>query len=273
MILNLLTQHTNIIKVSYYDALSPNVLSTGYTIKTDSDILSWKLTNPSVSSVTFTIICHETKKLKDIEYEILGGSNNANITTTIKTSIDYSNWYELNYYYDKVNYLYNPYIFIKLSENEFLNTTTNEVVPNDVNFRYIFKKENNYTNEIQYLYPSLEFKYITVTLNNLSASESNPIYFSRFNILIEEDFQTSSLDTNLLETKSENLTPQKMFEEYDFIPDTVKNFMKMLEDNKLDLLTNLLKSKIFIGEFNANLGSQGFQGIENDFIEYDLVVY
>lgn len=248
MIIDFLTQHSNIVKCSYYDSISNNVITNEYSTKSFAELMSWRLTSNTVSSVDFTFISNDTKILKEIELEVAGGLSNAAIQTTIKTSLDYINWDEYRYLYDKTTYDIKPEIFYKIDNNNFVNINTNETVSANENFRYIFKKINSFSGATEYINPTFEFKYIRITLSNLiaaSATPSNPIYLYKLKVNIDESLNYDAIDTGLLELRSDMYTQSKMYEEYSFFPSIITNFLQMIEDEN-PAPNNLLTDKIDI---------------------------
>lgn len=227
MILDFISQCTSIVKCSKYDNLNLSLLSDNYTIK-NNEFLSWKLTSIDVSAVEFKILSPTTKILKNFLCQV----NSANVKITIEVSLDYINWYELKYKTD----IDNKYLYIKVPTG-YYNLTTKELITDIneiINLKYVFIKTNEFNNEQEYIYNNLEFKYIKVRLEPISgpylpASTNTPLFFTYFNIYIDEDFDSTS--KNLLEIKSSMLYKQKYFEEQDFYPDLITNYMKMLEES------------------------------------------
>lgn len=270
MILDFLSQCTSVVKCTNYNSLNGTLLTDNYTIKS-SEMLSWRLSSPTVSSVEFRFLSPTTKKLKNILYELKGGEL-ADYKVTIETSIDYSNWYELKFKTD------DKYIYAK-TNNGFINLTT-KVVTADINLNYAFLKINEFNNQTEYLYNDLEFKFIRLTITPiegqyLPASEANPLFFSNFNIYVDDEFDENLIDYKLLEIKSEIFTRQKMFEENEFFPDLIKNYMMMLEDSAKPLRT-LNKSDIVLAMYNYDDAILNYimeHGIEFDEIEFTLLVY
>ena len=281
MIIDLLTQNPNIIRCSAYDDISKSMLSSNYTIKTDSDILSWRLTSESVSSVTFTIISDQTRLLKEVIYDLKGGiTTMPNSGVTIMHSIDYINWYALDKFYDTgATNITDQEIYTKRD-----NTYYYIDADNDIDYegnehagllerlKYAFKKRNTYTGNSEYIYDSLEFKYLQITFTGIKPTIDNPVFLNSLNVYIDDTFSYNSLTNNILEIKSDIFTPQTIFESETFLPDSIKKFMMMLEDKNNDITTNLLRSSLYIGQFQTKSSLNG-QGIDFDAIEYNLVVY
>lgn len=277
--INLLTQHKNIFKCSYYDYINPNVLSNGYTFKNNSDILSWRLTTEAVSSVIFTVILNETNYLKYIEVGTIGGAENAQIKIKIETSIDYANWYELKYVADSTKYgIRDEYTgkveyvaYLKVSDTEYFNLTTKTMEGYNENFDYVYQSYNEYSKTFSPLNSSLEFKYLRITLlgtDLAGASVQDPISLTKMDIYSDDGI--SSSDNYTVELKSGIFTQQAIFEDQTFYPDMIRNYLAMMED-KTYKTNNLLTNLVDVSEFN--LVGSSMEGIDFDFIEYDLVVY
>lgn len=272
MIIDFLSECTSIIKCSYYDAINSGTLTDNYTVKKPTDLLSWRLTNTAVSAVQFVIISSEVKNLKDLQLELTGFQDTSTIKVKIETSIDYINWYEPVYKND------DKYLYIRSSSptgDYFFNLTD----PNngkDSNLSnnlltYSFKKVDSNTNEITYLYHNYEFKFLKISLDNISLIEGDIGKFQSLNISIEDNFNTLALNNNLLETKSEMFSQQKIFESEEFLPDLYKNYLRMLEDSDNEMSTLLYASpSINVNPFATT--TQG-EGIGNDLIDIDTIVY
>jgi hypothetical protein len=244
MIIDLLTEKQNNIIVSDYDVISSNVVSLGYSVKSSSDILSWRLINPSVSSVEIIISSSNTITLSDITYDIIGGVNNSEQIYKIYTSIDYINWYELPF---KEGIDDHKYLYKRVDENVFLNMSTLSYDDDTSTFPYIFKRLNEFSNEYEYIYDNLEFKYIKFELSNLIPSVFSPIRFTSFEILVDDFYDDKFIQSNLLEIKAPLLYKQKIFEEENLFPDLLSNYSKMLESNgTTSELVNILSSDIFL---------------------------
>ena len=264
MIIDLLTNCTTIVKCNSYSNINQSLLSSSYSIKDSRDILSWKMNinSSSTSAVEFKILSPTVKILKEINLDLIGG-NREDAIITIETSLDYINWYPLIYKTDKDN----KYLYVK-TNNGFLNLTTKETSINDNSLQYTYKTFNSDLNLYTYLY-NQEFKFLKITISNITSTISDTMYLSKFEILIDEIFNNNV--KNILENKSNIFTKSKVFEDELFIPDTLKNYMKMLEENT-DTITSLL---ITTPKLNIDINSthSSNEGIGNDFIENDTVVY
>lgn len=271
MIIDLLSECTSIIKCSYADYINSNVVTDSYTIKKANDMLSWKVTNQSVSGVSFTFILHESKILSEILLELNALTTNSR-TITIETSLDYINWYELPYKSD------GTYLFIKSvgsSGDYYFNLTQPNIGKdkdiNDKQLSYAFKMYNDTTKTTNYLYNNLEFKFLKLSINNLELSSFDTLSFKIFNILVDDGFKDIMLSNNLLEIKSNMFNQPKIFESEEFIPDMFRNYFKMIEE-KNNTFSSLLYSNAKINTNPFALTSTA-EGIGNDIIEVDTIIY
>lgn len=202
MIINLLQDKTNIININYSDEVSDNLISSNFTCKSYSDIISWKVYNPIINCIQFSIISNSVSNLRDINYSI----SNIEFWDTlsnlkIETSLDYINWQELPY------------------KNE---------------FGYYFHN----TDSSIYYYNNYEFKMIRFTFNNINGNlnENNVIKFNELQILIDESFDIAYVNKKLLSTRSSMFGRPKIYYDYPFLPDMITSFMEMLErNNSLDI--------------------------------------
>jgi len=222
MIIDFITSCASIIKVSDYTNASNNMLSNNYSIKTTEDIQAFNLFDSPVSALTFTFISSEVKNLKEIDLDFTGEVTDVKI----EISIDYINWYELDYKND------DKYLYKKIGD-QYINLSTFEpmvgVVP------YTFTQLNTFSNTVSYIYNLLEWKILRITFNGISNTAYNPLTISTLQILIDDNISTE-IDS-LLEVKSPMFTKSKIFEEdenYTFIPDMFTNYLKMLEDNNTE---------------------------------------
>lgn len=277
MILDFLTTCSSIIKVSNYSNITYNMKSNNYTIKNSNDILSWNLMSDSVSSVNLIFISPNIKLLKEIDFNLVGSSNNADIFVTIEYSLDYINWNELHYYTNlKDSGEKFVYKSIKSNENTYYyNTTTKKVQYgyeiDHSNLTYTFTSYNLFSKETNYLYDNLEFKYIKMTISNIKNTSTYPLHFSRLHIYIEEELDDNCIDTNLLEYKASMFTKPKIFEEYEFFPDIITNYLKMLEEKN-----NPHDSRNYTDTCLCHDNIAFYpdpEGIGNDIVGQDTVIY
>lgn len=209
MIINLIEDKTNQIKISYKDSANDNLLNQSFSVKSLSDILSWQVYNQKIDEVTFCVISNSLSQLKDINFKL------PNIITEFKieTSIDYVNWYELPY--------------------------------KDDNGNYIFKTIDNYGN-VTYLYDRYEFQMIRFTFTNLKNvfdfTSLNILKFNDLEILIDEKFNSSYTRKIALSAKSSMFTKSKIYDDYPFLADMIANFLQMLEQNNSLGLVNEYKN-------------------------------
>lgn len=209
MIINLIEDKTNQIKISYKDRANDNLLNQSFSVKSLSDILSWQVYNQKIDEVTFCVISNSLSQLKDINFKL------PNIITEFKieTSIDYVNWYELPYKDDDGN--------------------------------YIFKTTDNYGN-VTYLYDRYEFQMIRFTFTNLKNvfdfTSLNILKFNDLEILIDETFNSSYTRKIALSAKSSMFTKSKIYDDYPFLADMISNFLQMLEQNNSLGLVNEYKN-------------------------------
>lgn len=209
MIINLIEDKTNQIKISYKDSANDNLLNQSFSVKSLSDILSWQVYNQKIDEVTFCVISNSLSQLKDINFKL------PNIITEFKieTSIDYVNWYELPYKDDDGN--------------------------------YIFKTTDNYGN-VTYLYDRYEFQMIRFTFTNLKNvfdfTSLNILKFNDLEILIDETFNSSYTRKIALSAKSSMFTKSKIYDDYPFLADMISNFLQMLEQNNSLGLVNEYKN-------------------------------
>lgn len=209
MIINLIEDKTNQIKISYKDSANDNLLNQSFSVKSLSDILSWQVYNQKIDEVTFCVISNSLSQLKDINFKL------PNIITEFKieTSIDYVNWYELPYKDDDGN--------------------------------YIFKTTDNYGN-VTYLYDRYEFQMIRFTFTNLKNvfdfTSLNILKFNNLEILIDETFNSSYTRKIALSAKSSMFTKSKIYDDYPFLADMISNFLQMLEQNNSLGLVNEYKN-------------------------------
>lgn len=210
MIINLIEDKANQIKISYKDQGTDSLTNQSFSTKSYSDILSWGVYNQKIDEITFTVISNSLCFLKDINYRLPNFIDTINYK--IETSIDYINWYELPY----------------KDENG-----------------YIFKNTDLYGN-VTYLYDKYEFQIIKFTFTGLSDlfdfTSRNVLKFIELEILIDEEFNSSYIKKKLLSTKSTIFTKSKIYDEYPFIADMITNFMQMLEQNNNLGLSNEYKN-------------------------------
>lgn len=272
MLINFITECASIIKISNLTSCSSSLINEAYSIKSSTDIKSWKLMNDSVSSTTFTFMSTDVKKLKNIDYNLVGSIQNGDIAITIETSLDYVNWNELQYKASN-KYLYKT--FSVSGQTFYFNTQTNAITSlsdiyanQETTPEYVFSYVNSYSNVTEYLYVNLEWKYLRMTLSNIPATNSNPLYFTNFEIYIDEDFDVDKIDNNLLELRSTMFTKSKMFEDYTLYPDLITNYLKMIEEKnaKFDNM-NYATSVITIDDFTES------EGVEGDLIQFDNEIY
>lgn len=276
MLIDLFTSCATITKCSYYDIASTNIFTDNYTIKNSMDIKSVKITS-AVSAMELTFLVPESKMLKDVIYDMKGYTGNVQILT----SIDYINWYELPYKTDD-KYIYkevspgifyclnDKYVYKQLSALELYNLTLQENITLNSELHYIFSTVGDYTKELTYLYDEMEFKFLKFKIiENINASEVNPFYFTNFEILIEEP-NSISLDNNLLEIKAGMYTKPKIYQEEEFLPDMIKNYLKLIEE-KNSTLSNLNFVSIAMNTDSIVFSPE--EGIGDDFVEIDTVVY
>lgn len=268
MLIDLLTKKTTLVKVSDFDSLSSVVLHNGYIIKDENDILSWKLSNPNVDQVEFIITSNDSVRLSEITFDVLGGESNSSNDYKIYTSVDYINWYELPFVKD------DKYLYRKAGDN-YVNLSTGESVTGVEGAEYVFTRLNEFSNEMEYVYDNLEFKYIKFVFSNLTPSESNPIFFRVFEIIIEDFLTDALVEDELLTTKADMFYKQKIFEEKTLFPDLIKNFLRILEFNSDEKpLANILTTHYYINIFDKfQFVGNDFDGIGFDYIGYDLTVY
>jgi hypothetical protein len=272
MIIDFMSECTSIVRCSYFDSMNAGVLDYNYTIKKASDMLSWKITNPSVSAVEFVIISSEVKTLKDLQLELVGFQDTSTIVTKVETSLDYINWYEPVYKSD------DKYLYLRTSSpnGEYYFNLTDPNNGKDTSLDnnlliYSFKKYDENTKETTYIYNNFEFKFIKISLSNLTLTEGDVGRFKTFNISIEDAFNTQALNNNLLEIKSGMFTQQKVFETEEFVPDMFKNYFKMIDEGNTNTSTLLYSNpRININPFATN--TQG-DGIGNDLIDIDTIIY
>lgn len=225
MIIDLLTQKSILSMYSHYGSISQNMLSNMFTVKTQTDVLSWKLTTSPSEGVTIIFVSKDTVRLSEIEFEVLGGENNANHHYTISTSLDNINWYELPYRKDE-----NDIVYKRMNDNDYINLTTYAITSDDY-LVYAFKRFNTYSEEYEFIYDNLEFRYLKFEIDNVTATVENPIYFNKFKIYVEDFLNEYAADRNILEIKSDMFYQQKIFQEQGLYPDIIRNYLKMLEDN------------------------------------------
>lgn len=221
MIIDLLTQKCILSSVSYYDSISSNMINGVFSVKTENDILSWRLTNSAVSSVEFIFTSDNSVRLEEINYEVFGGNDTD--TCRIYTSIDYINWYELPYKKD------DKYVYRSIGDN-YVNLTT-YAVTSGADLLYAFKKFNTYSGEYENIYDNLEFKYIKIVVDNIEASTISPVYFNTLSIMVEDFVDEKLMTSDLLQVKADMYYKQKVFEDETFYPDIINNYLAMLEVN------------------------------------------
>lgn len=270
MIIDLLTQKSILSNISYYDSLSSNMNYGGYNVKSSEDILSWVLTNEDVDTVEFVFTSPNSVRLTEINYDVIGGVNNANHVYKIYTSLDMINWYELPYRES------DKYLYRKLSDS-YLNLTTKETTAISAGdlLQISFKRLNQFTNEYDYLFNNLEVKHVKIVLSNLTATEYSPVYFRNLQIFVEDFLSDEQFMSNMLEIRSNIFHRQKVFEDQTFFPDMIKNFLTMLETNGVKPeTTNLLNNLFTINIIDATqyIGND-IDGIGYDFVGYDLIIY
>ena len=199
MIINLIEDKTNQIKVSYKDSANDSLLDQSFSVKSSADVLSWKVFNQKIDQMYFTIISNSLSHLKEINLKFPTFMDFSNYK--IETSIDYINWYELPYKDDQ---------------------------------GYIFKTEDVYGN-VTYLYEDYEFEMIRFTFTGFSDifdnTSANVLRFIELEILIDEIFDSSYIRKKILSTKASCLTKPRIYDDYPFIADMIVNFMQMLEQN------------------------------------------
>ena len=221
MLIDFLTECASIVKVSSYTNVSSSLLTNNYTIKELSDIQSFNLTSSSVSSLNFTFLSSSIKNLKEIILDFTG----AVAEVKFETSIDYINWYELEYKTD------NKYLYKKIG-NQLINLSTYEPYTGTDILNYEFTQVNSFNNEKSYIYTMLEWKFLKITFNGITNTNIDPLFITNLQIIIDDNISTE-ID-GLLDVKSSMFTKSKIFEEdenYTFIPDMFNNYLKMIEDN------------------------------------------
>lgn len=208
MIINLVQDKLNQTIFSYADTANSALYEQSFSVKSKADLQSWLVKNINIEQVNFTIISNSLSKLKEINYSIP-----ASLTMDmfkIETSSDYINWYELPYKDDDIN-------------------------PT----KYIFKTIDSHEN-VTYLYDNYEFQMIRFTFKNYKNIVPE-IYFSNLEILIDENFNSSYTKKNMLTIRSMMFSKPKIYAEYDFLPEILRNFMQMLERNNSLNITNEYK--------------------------------
>jgi hypothetical protein len=244
--------------------------SNSYTIKTANDIKSWKVMDDSITSMNFIVMSPVTKKLKEIQLDYVGSINNANIGVKIETSIDFINWFELEYLSTNST---PKYIYKAVVGDKYFNLTTKTLETLTVSavdaLEYEFSTTSEYNKDITYLYDNLEWKFIKITFSNIPSTSTVPLFLSNFQILVDDDIDIDTID-NLLEIKSPMFTRSKIFEDEEFLPDMISNFMKMIEDQKNTPDTINYAS---VSITNPSASASFPQGIGNDIIDLDTVVY
>lgn len=201
MIINLIEEKTNQLKVPYKDEGTSALWDQSFSTKSSSDVLSWKVINKKIYPVFFTVISNSRCLLNNINYilpEWMTLANGGNYK--IETSIDYINWYELPY-----------------NDGE----------------KYVFYETDQHDN-ITYLYDNYEFQMIRFTFfppDTNDASTWNEVKFISLEILVEESFDPSYIKKNLLSIRSSMFSKPKIYIEYPFLPDIINSYMSMLEKN------------------------------------------
>jgi len=219
MIIDLLTQKNNQIKCSFYDFVCSTLKKNYFSIKTFDEITSWKVER-SISTVSYTVSSNDISYLKDIEYNVVGQYQNLKI----EYSLDYINWSELEYV------VMDSVIYKKIAE-QYLNLDTNEFIEYDPEMLYCFKKYNKYSREEEYLYTNHSFKFIRFTFSNVVSTTEFPLKFVSLSIFIDEEFNELYLNKAILSIRSNMFYNSRVFEDYTFFPDVIRNYMKMLETN------------------------------------------
>jgi hypothetical protein len=206
---------------------------------------------------------------------LVGSLQNADIVTKIETSIDYINWIELDYVETTSG---NTKIYKKLKTELGLyyfdissGALYSESEIDTANLAYTFKKYNEYSKEYSYVYDNLEWKFLRISFSNIAGTTLNPLFFTHLNIHIEEDFDDNSIDKSLLEFKSSMFVKSKMYEEFEFFPDIIRNYLVMLEEkNHMHDSRNFINVNVchdFVSPYPDP------EGIGNDIVGYDTVVY
>ena len=206
MIINLVQDKLNQTIFSYADEGNTALYNQSFSVKSLADVQSWLVKNKNIEEVNFTIISNSICQLQEIIYDIP-----AELTLEmfkIETSLDYINWYELPY-------------------------------KNDDETKYIFKTVDSLQN-VSYLYDNYEFQMIRFTFKNYKNIVPQ-IYFSNLEILIDENFNSSYTKKNMLTIRSMMFSKPKIYAEYDFLPEILRNFMQMLERNNSLNITNEYK--------------------------------
>jgi hypothetical protein len=273
MLIDFVTTCASIVKINsnYPTTGSSNLLSTGYSIKNLSDIKSWKVENNGITSVAFTFISSSIKNLKSVDFGFNTDFQPYDMRVKIETSIDYANWVELPYKKDS-KYLYKE---VKIDGvSNYYNYTLKQaaVIPaEDVPLlEYAFTKTNEYNKDINDVYDNLEWKFLRFTMSNLPPTEGNALSFSNISVMIEDEVAIDLNINNVLELKSTMFVQSKIFEEYNFIPDMLKNFMQMIEAQNLPHnYVNIAKVDLTAYKSTSTLPD----GIGGDIIEVDTVVY
>lgn len=208
MIINLVQDKLNQTVFSYADDANSALYNQSFSVKSKADLQSWRVKNRNIEEVNFTIISNSLCQLKEINYDIP-----AELTMDmfkIETSLDYMNWYELPYKDDDIN-------------------------PT----KYIFKTIDSHEN-VTYLYNNYEFQMIRFTFKNYKNIVPE-IYFSNLEVLIDEIFNPSYTKKNMLTIRSMMFSKPKIYTEYDFLPEILRNFMQILERNNSLGITNEYK--------------------------------
>ena len=225
MIINLLYDKNNIVRCSDQHTASNNLIGNLYTPKNLSDVLSWKYAknNPEVN---FTVISSDVCYLQSIDYEITGTYNKL----IIETSIDYVNWVELPYKTDG----HNTFLFIKSVSgiNYYQNLSTKEIISDPSNqLQYVYSALNSTSLQVENLYTNYEFKYIRFVFTDVMATAISPLFFNSISIMIDEEIDDTYLKKQHISNRTSAYTRSKIYNTYNFIPEIVSNFSKMLETN------------------------------------------
>ncbi len=252
MITSSLNNIFNNIKVSYYDEISPAILNNYYSHKIDTDLVNWKIIRPILKAsytcnfkdlINFIEIYVEPKTYI-LENEIIKPYS----YYKIEYSLDYSNWYELPYKEDTYGDLY-VFVSESVSGKIYKNLKDDTLITETPGLlNYVFYKYNKITKENESLYNNLFLKYIRITFFDITGTKDYP--FTLKNIKIQSNEVVKYDSSKILSGTSSRLYPQKYFETYDFFPDIIKNFSRMLEkNNSIDLNYNTdISSEIEIKE-------------------------
>lgn len=227
MIINLLYDKNNIIRFSPTDNISSVLGLNGFTTKTLNDVLSLRYTY-AASAIDITVLSNSICKMSEINFDVVGTYNKLKIYT----SIDYINWTELPYKTNGTHiFSYSQTVsgvdyYRNLSNGSIL---TDQEQLDDLN--YIFKQYNTYSQEYDYLYENLEFQFIKFVFTDVEGTVENPLYFNNLDILISEELDDSYLRKSAISNRMSAWHYSKAFDQYNFLPDVLDVFAKMLETN------------------------------------------